>query len=133
MVLAVSVIAWPRTSVERTRDRFRSAGYDHPHATFGNDNQIGQVLGQVLEGVVRSGVLWDIIRGGFSTRPPQGRPEFGAPTFPFPFPVPGGGSSGPSGGGWREPESRGGWFPSGDGGSNDRRDDNDGFTTGGSF
>ena len=125
-----------RGEVERVRDRFRSAGYDHPQATFGNDNQIGQVLGQVLEGVVRSGILWDLLREGFRTRPSRGRPDFGAPGFPFPFPMPGGGDNGTSGGGWREPSTRGGWFPTGGGGgsrnSGGSRDSDD-FTTGGSF
>jgi hypothetical protein len=117
-----------RHEVEVVRDRFRGAGYDHPHVIFGNDRDIGRILAGVLEGVVRSGILWDIIRGGFGTREPRGRPDFGGPSFPLPFPIPGGGN-GPSGGGWRIPESQGGWFPSGGGGS---RDDDD-FKTGGSF
>ena len=123
-----------RTEVERVRDRFRASGYDHPNATFRNESEIGQVLGQVLEGVVRSGILWDILRGGFGTRPSRGRPDFGSPTFPFPFPMPGGGE-GARGGEWREPGTRGGWtppFPSGGGGGNNDRDD-DGFSTGGRF
>lgn len=123
-----------RNEVERVRDRFRSSGYDHPNATFRNDNEIGVVLGQILEGVVRSGILWDILRGGFGTRPSRGRPEFGAPTFPFPFPMPGGGE-GARGGEWREPGTRGGWtppFPSG-GGGDDNDSGNDGFSTGGKF
>lgn len=122
-----------RLEVEQVRDRFRGAGYDHPQATFGNDNQIGTILAQVLEGVVRSGILWDVIRGGFGTRPPRGRPDFGEPGFQLPFPMPGGGSTGPSGGGWREPESQGGWFPPSGGGRSDDDDDDDGFKTGGSF
>ncbi len=131
-------LAQRRIEVETTRERFRSAGYDHPHATFGNDTDIGRVLGQILEGAVRSGVLWDVIRGGFSTRTPRGRPDFGTPSFPFPFPIPGGGSNGPSGGGWREPESRGGWFPpkdsgSGGGGDSGSRSDDGDFSTGGTF
>lgn len=118
-------LAGRRTEVETVRERFRRSGYDHPHVIFGNDNDIGRILAAVLEGVVRSGILWDIIRGGFGTRPPQGRPGLGEPSFPFPFPVPGGGD-GPQGGGWRIPESRGGWS---------RRDDDgdDDFKTGGSF
>ncbi|MFM9938321.1 MAG: hypothetical protein ACKVP7_02345 [Hyphomicrobiaceae bacterium] len=134
---SAKTVADRRLEIERTRDRFRSAGYDHPHATFGNDSEIGNVLGQILEGAVRSGVLWDVIRGGFSTRAPRGGPTFGNPSFPFPFPLPGGGSSGTKGGGWREPESGGGWFPSGDAGSSDSgggsSKSDDGFSTGGEF
>ena len=133
-------MAQRRTEIERVRERFRTSGFDHPNATFRNDNEISVVLGQILEGAVRSGILWDILRGGFGTRPSRGRPEFGAPTFPFPFPMPGGGE-GARGGEWRQPGTRGGWtppfeFPSGggsgnDGGSNDSGNDN--FSTGGSF
>lgn len=132
-------IASRRVEVERTRDRFRGSGYDHPDAVFKNDNQLGQVLGQVLEGVVRSGVLWDILRGGFGVKRPRGRPDFGGRPFPFPFPFPGG-NEGARGGEWRRPEANGGWlppfeFPSGRSGG--RRDDDDedrgGFSTGGRF
>jgi hypothetical protein len=124
-------LARRRLEVERVRDRFRSAGYDHPRGTFGNDGDIAEVLKRVLAGAVKSGVLWDILRQGYGSRPPRGRPDFGSPSFPFPFPLPGGGTIGSAGGGWREPSSRGGWRP----GSSDHdggRDD-DGFTTGGSF
>lgn len=127
-------LAKRRLEVENVRDRFRGAGYDHPHVTFGNEVDIGRILSSILEGVVRSGILWDIIRGGLSTRGPRGRPDFGAPGFPLPFPIPGGGDRGPRGGGWREPSSQGGWFPSsGSSGSRDRDDDDDNFSTGGRF
>ncbi len=120
-----------RTEVEKVRERFRASGYDHPNATFGNGNEIGVVLGQILEGVVRSGILWDILRGGFGTRPGRGRPDFGSPTFPFPFPMPGGGE-GAHGGEWRQPGTRGGWTPP-SGGGKDNDSGGDGFSTGGSF
>lgn len=128
-------LATRRLDVERVRDRFRSAGYDHPNARFGNEIEIGQILAQILEGVVRSGILWDILRGGFSTRPSRNQPDFGQPTFPFPFPMPGGGRDDTRGGEWREPGTRGGWSPppldapSSSGGS----DDSGGFTTGETF
>ena len=132
-------MAQRRTEVEQVRERFRTSGYDHPNATFSNNNAIGVVLGQILEGAVRSGILWDIVRGGFNTRPSRGRPDFGTPTFPFPFPMPGGGE-GARGGEWRQPGTRGGWtppseFPSGGGGGggSDNDSGNDGFSTGGSF
>ena len=138
----VQDLARRRQEVEQVRDRFRSVGYDHPNVTFGNDGQLGAVLGQILEGAVRSGILWDLLRGGFGTRPSSGRPDFGAPSFPFPFPMPGGGSDGARGGEWRQPGTRGGWsppfeFPSGGGGGSgsggSSRKDDDGFSTGGSF
>jgi hypothetical protein len=125
-----------RGGVEQVRDRFRNSGFDHPNATFRNDSDISNVLGQILEGAVRSGILWDLLRGGFGARPSRSRPDFGAPTFPFPFPMPGGGDDGARGGEWREPGTRGGWsppfeFPSGGRSGGDNK--NDDFTTGGSF
>lgn len=124
-------LARRRTDVQDVRDRFRGAGYDHPNATFGNDGAIADVLGRVLEGAANSGVLWDLLRGGYRYRQPRGRPDFGAPNFPFPFPIPGGGTNSSTGGGWREPSSRGGWSPRED--YPDRSGGGDDFTTGGSF
>lgn len=124
-------LAKRRLEVERVRDRFRGAGYDHPHGTFGNDNAISDALGRILAGTIGGQVLWDILQGGYRTRGPMGRPDFGYPTspFPFPIPIPGGGSKGPWGGEWRDPSSRGSWFPDGGGGGFGSDD----FSTGGSF
>jgi len=121
-------LAQRRLDVQQVRDRFRRAGYDHPHATFGNDNAIADALRQVLAGAA-GGVLWDVLRGGYSNRGPLGRPDFGYPTSPFPFPIPGSGTSGPSGGEWREPTSRGDWSA----GESSSGGDGGDFTTGGSF
>jgi hypothetical protein len=129
---SAQALAQRRLEVQQVRDRFRGAGYDHPHATFGNDGDIADVLGRVLAGAVNSGVLWDLLRGGYRYRGPRGRPDFGAPNFPFPFPIPGGGTTSSSGGGWREPSSRGGWSPREDYPDRSGGDD-DHFTTGGSF
>jgi hypothetical protein len=113
-------LAQRRMEVERVRDRFRDAGYDHPHTTFGNEGDLSRVLQQVLRGAVQSGLLWELLRRGYGYRRPRGRPDFGGS---FPFPIPGGGSPGPIGGDWREPRSGGDWSPK----------DDDRFTTGGSF
>jgi hypothetical protein len=132
-------LAKRRIEVERVRDRFRGAGYDHPHGTFGNDAAIADALGRLLAGSIGGQILWEILQGGYSTRGPKGRPDFGYPTSPFPFPIPGGGSSGPWGGEWRDPSSRGNWFPDGqDGGGGGGGGGNDGggggdFSTGGRF
>jgi hypothetical protein len=138
-----------RTEAETVRERFRGAGYDHPHARFGNEVDIGSILGSLLEGAVRSGVVWDVIRGGFRTQGPfergsmgggfggqRGRGSHGG--LPFPFPIPGGGDSGPRGGSWRLPESQGGWFPPADGGGasdggSSSSNDDDSFSTGDKF
>ncbi len=117
-------LAKRRIEIERVRDRFRGAGYDHPHGTFGNDRDIADALGRTMAGTIAGQILWEVLKGGYSTRGPTGRPDFGYPNSPFPFPIPGGGRNGPWGGEWRDPSSRGGWTPDGN---------DDDFTTGGSF
>jgi hypothetical protein len=118
-----------RLEIERVRDRFRTTGYDHPQATFENDGAIADTLRNVLEGVVRSGVLWDLLRQGYGSRRTRGNTDFGG--FPFPFPSPDGRAGNSTGGDWRNPSHRGGWSP---GPAEDRsRSDDEDFTTGGSF
>jgi len=117
-------LAKRRIDIERVRDRFRGAGYDHPHGTFGNDRDIADALGRTMAGTIAGQILWEVLQGGYSTRGPMGRPDFGYPTSPFPFPIPGGDRKGPWGGEWRDPSSRGGWTPNGN---------DDDFSTGGSF
>lgn len=102
-------LAERRAEVERTRDRFRRSGYDHPNATFGNERVIAEVLGGILSGALKGSILWDTLRGGYGNRPTSSRPDFGGG---FPFPMPGGwGGGGSSGGGWRDPGSAGPWAP----------------------
>jgi chromosome segregation ATPase len=122
-------LARRRGEMERVRDRFRSTGYDHPQSTFDNEGDIAGVLKKVLEGAVRSGVLWALLRQRHQSRPTRGSTGFGLPDFPLPFPMPGNRADHTRGGGWRDPSSRGGWSP---GPSGDRSDDDD-FTTGGTF
>ncbi len=123
-------LARRRDEVQQVRDRFRSAGYDHPYAGFDNDNAIADALKQVLAGAA-GGILWDLLRGSYSYRGPRGQRDAGLPELPFPFPIPGGGGRGWSGGGWREPSSRGDWSPEAPSGGSSGDDDR--FTTGGSF
>ena len=125
-------LAARRTDVERTRDRFRKAGYDHPNATFGNDGDIADMLKSVLGGAA-GGLLWDLLRSGYTYRPPRSPPDFGGPTFPFPQPRTGHSDPGER---WREPSSRGTWswdrhggrgWEDSHGGDSSRSDDS--FTT----
>jgi hypothetical protein len=126
-------LAKRRTEVERVRDRFRGAGYDHPHGTFGNETVIIDALGRTMAGTIAGQVLWEILQGGYRTRGPTGRPDFGYPTSPFPFPIPGGGHNGPWGGEWRDPSSGGSWSPDGGGSGGGRGGGGGDFSTGGSF
>jgi hypothetical protein len=116
-----------RAEMDEVRKKFRGTGYDHPQSRFENDGDIGRALGSVLEGAVRSGVLWDLLRQGHRARPSRGSTHFGGPDFPFPFPNSGGGSA--RGGEWRNPSTHGGWSSERSGSQRD----SDGFSTGGSF
>jgi hypothetical protein len=121
-------LAKRRTDVERTRERFQRSGYDHPNATFGNERMIAEVLGGILTGALKGSVLWDTLRGGYSSQPPRSRPDFGG-GFPFPLPGPWNQeneSGNVWGDGWRNPGSSGPWAPHSD-------DNNDDFSTGGRF
>lgn len=121
-------LAKRRTDVERTRERFQRSGYDHPNATFGNERVIAEVLGGILTGALKGSVLWDTLRGGYSSQPPRSRPDFGG-GFPFPLPGPWNQeneSGNVWGDGWRNPGSAGPWAPH-------SGDDNDDFSTGGRF
>jgi hypothetical protein len=122
-----------RFEVEQVRDRFRTTGYDHPQATFENDGAIANTLKNVLEGAVRSGVLWDLLRRGYGSRPTRSGADFGSPGFPFPFPSPGGKTTDSTGGDWRDPSSRGGWSPGAEPPEKHSRSDDENFSTGGSF
>ena len=77
-----------RLEVEQVRDRFRTTGYDHPQATFENNGAISDTLKDILEGVVRSGVLWDLLRKGYGSRPTRGGGTSALPVSRFPFPAP---------------------------------------------
>ncbi|MBO0743169.1 MAG: hypothetical protein J2P51_17320, partial [Hyphomicrobiaceae bacterium] len=118
-----------RSEMQEVRERFRRSGYDHPQITFDNGGNIGTVLGSILEGAVRSGVLWDMLRQGHRSLPTRTSSDFGMPGFPLPFPMPGGGANDTWGGGWRNPSSQGGWAPA----PPEPRSDSDDFTTGGTF
>lgn len=153
-------VAQRRLEVERVRDNFRNAGFDHPSTTFGNDRDFDDMLGQLARGAVRVGasVLWDLLRSGYGTRRGWGQPDFGGMTFPFPFPLPRDGRDNDDddddgnrrsrGGAWRRPRSSGDWSPLpgpfgssgggswGGGGSSSgggSSNDGGGFRTGGSF
>ena len=122
-----------RLEVEQVRDRFRTTGFDHPQATFQNNGAIADTFKNTLEGAVRSGALWDLLRQGYGSRPTRSGADFGSSSFPFPFPSPGGKATGSTGGSWRDPSSRGGWSLGRAPTTNRSRSDNEDFSTGGSF
>ncbi len=50
-------IASRRWELESTRDRARSQGYEDPRGTFDDNNEVLNVIGTILGGVLRSGIL----------------------------------------------------------------------------
>jgi hypothetical protein len=122
-------LAKRRAEIEQVRERFRGTGYDHPQITFDNVNDISNVLKGMLEGAVRSGVLWDMLRRGQRSLPTRGSTDFGGADFRLPFPLPGGRTGDTRGGAWRNPSSQGGWLP----GPRDASSEDDKFTTGGAI
>jgi hypothetical protein len=95
-------LAKKRTELERTRDSFRTSGYNNPHGEFINGAVIGSILTEVLRGATSGRSLDDALRQGYRQRPPRTGDRFG------------GGLSFPGGGGGgvrlpSPPKSRGGF------------------------
>jgi hypothetical protein len=114
------------------RRRFKSNRYDDLRSGFNNGDQIGQMVGELLAGLISSGQLWDVLKRNQRYRDVAGeRPDFGSGGIVFPrgqiprrpptWNWPGSPSSrGRGGGGFRMPR-----MPRGGGGG--------GFRTGGGF
>jgi hypothetical protein len=116
-----------RAEIEGERETFRRRGYDNPMGQFSNEGEIGKVLGGILQGVVQGVVRGQVVRGGYSQRPPRADGGFGGQGG-FTFPRGAGGPGNPPGG-WIEPgQPGGGWGPDQGGFGGD-----DSFKTGGRF
>ena len=94
-------MAKKRTELERTRDSFRTSGYNNPRGEFINGAVIGSILTEVLRGATSGRSLDDALRQGYRQRPPRTGGRFGGGLS---FPGSGGGSrprppSPPRGGG----------------------------------
>lgn len=115
------------------RRRFKGNRYDDLRSGFQNADRIGQMVGELLAGLVSSGQLWDVLRRNQRYRDVAGeRPDFGSggivfprgqmprrpPTWNWP-----GSQSSRGGGGFRMPRIPRGGGPKGRGG----------FRTGGGF
>ncbi|WP_206365482.1 hypothetical protein [Siculibacillus lacustris] len=97
-----------RAELEDTRERFRTAGWDRPGVSFGNDAVIGNLVGGVVGGLIGN-ALWSVLASGVQTHRPSGDIFGGGPRLP------------------------GGWGGSSDGGSSGGFGGGGGFTTGGGF
>lgn len=120
--------------LEQVRRRFKQRRFDDLRSGFGNEEMIGVMLSQFLNGLVNSGELWRTIERHQRHRDVGAWPDFGSgglglPTrrrqSPWHLPQGRGGFGGhiPRGGGFRLPRSGG--FSSRSGGG--------GFRTGGGF
>jgi hypothetical protein len=69
----------------KVRRRFKSNRYDDARSGFRNPDQIGQMIGELLAGVIGSGQLWDVLRRNQRYRDVAGeRPDFGSGGIVFP-------------------------------------------------
>lgn len=128
-------IAGRRTELETVRDDFRRHGYDSPQVSFGNERAIGEVIGGIIGGVLRSPDLWRVLRDAQSTRPRRSRDGFGGGAR---FPLPGGFDGGFAGGAADRGGDGGfgggfGGRDGGGGGGGGNRGGGGGFSTGGGF
>jgi len=116
------------------RRRFKSNRYDDLRSGFNNGDQIAQMVGELLAGLISSGQLWDLLRRNQRYRDVAGeRPDFGSGGIVFPrgqiprrpptWNWPGSPSSRGGGGGFRMPRMPRGGGSRGGGG----------FRTGGGF
>ena len=92
-------LARKRTELERSRDGFRSSGYDNPRGEFVNGAIIGSIITEILRGAMSGGSLDDALGKGYRRREPRAGGSFG------------GGLRFPRGGGMPKPPSmpRGGF------------------------
>lgn len=119
----VQTLARRRMDLDQQNAEFRRRGWDNPYGQFGNEGAIADVLGGILKGAIQGAVLGEVLRGGYSQRPPRADPDFGGQGgFNFPFPGGGGGGGWGGGGGGID---IGPWTGGGGG--------DDGFRTGGGF
>jgi hypothetical protein len=114
-------LARRRAELERSQDGFRRSGYDDPMGGFVNDRMLGEIIGGIVGGALRSRDLEQAMRDGFGRRETRSSGGFGG-SWPGGFGGGlGGGLGGGSGGSW------GGGSRSGGGGGGG------GFRTGGGF
>jgi hypothetical protein len=64
--------------MEAERHSFRRAGYSEPGGGFENGDAIGEILGGMVKGALRSCTLHDALRGGYRG-PRRSRPRIGLP------------------------------------------------------
>jgi chromosome segregation ATPase len=114
----IGEVAARRAEVERARSEFRQRGYNYPGGGFGNEAAINDVLGGILQGVIKGAVLGQVLQQGYRGPPPGWGPPPGRSR-----PPPGWGGGRPSGPAFPQPSA-----PPPRSGSSD-----DGFRTGGSF
>lgn len=108
-------VAARRSELEGVRDDFRRKGYDRSDVVFGNEHMIGQMIGGIIGGALRSPDLWRVLNQGYGRQPRRQGPTFGG----------GSGSSNSRG-------DRGGFSTGGGFGGGDNRGGG-GFSTGGGF
>jgi hypothetical protein len=107
-----------RAEIERARAEFLQRGYNYPGGGFGNEAAIHDVLGGILQGVIKGAVLGQVLQQGYRGPPPGWGPRddgWGPPS------------------GWGGGRSSGPVFPGGFDDGPSIGGGGDDFSTGGSF
>jgi chromosome segregation ATPase len=110
---AIVELAEKRAELEHSRDRFYRSGYDDPIGGFSNGDMIGEVIGGILAGAIKSRQLDDLFDQGYRQRRRRSSGSLGGgirfPSGPVRGPWTGGGSIG----GPRGPSRPGGFRTTG--------------------
>jgi hypothetical protein len=77
----IQATAARRVEIQQARNDFRQRRYDYPGTTFGNDGTINDVLGGILDGIMKGAVLDQVLQQGYR-RPPASNWGAGMGTGP---------------------------------------------------
>ena len=67
----IQEVAGRRVEMQQAQNEFRQRRYDYPGTTFGNEATINDVLGGILDGLVRVAVLGQVLEQGYRRPPPS--------------------------------------------------------------
>ena len=87
------------SELETMRAEFKRRRYDNPRSGFSDGALVGVVLGNLLDGALKSDALWDVLERQQRYNRGRSRPDFGSGGFGRGTPW--GGGAGPFGGGHR--------------------------------
>lgn len=69
------------SELETMRTEFKRRRYDHPSLGFSDGALVGVVLGNLLDGALKSDALWDVLERQQRYKRGRSRPDFGSGGF----------------------------------------------------